>query len=60
VQAKPEQATTTRKFFNWAYLQGDKAATELEYVPLPDHVKELVRTQWAQVKDAAGKPVAFK
>ena len=27
---------------------------------LPDPVKALVRKQWAEIKDGAGKPVAFK
>jgi len=27
---------------------------------LPDAVKALVRKQWAEIKDASGKPVAFK
>ena len=56
-QAKPEQAGATLKFFDWAYANGDKMAAELEYVPLPDAVKALVHKQWAEIKDAAGKPV---
>ena len=32
-------------------------ASELEYVPLPDSVKALVRKQWGQIADASGKPV---
>ncbi|HEX6364401.1 MAG TPA: phosphate ABC transporter substrate-binding protein PstS [Albitalea sp.] len=59
-QDKPEQAAATLKFFDWAFAGGDQAAAELEYVPLPDPVKALVRKQWAQVKDASGKIVAFK
>ena len=39
---------------------GDKLAADLEYVPLPDAVKALVHKQWADVKDGAGKPVAYK
>jgi phosphate transport system substrate-binding protein len=36
-------------------------ADDLDYVPLPASVKDLVRKQWAeQIKDAAGKAVAFK
>ena len=36
-------------------------ADDLDYVPLPAAVKELVRKQWAgQIKDTAGKPVAYK
>ena len=59
-QDKPAQAANTLKFFDWAYANGDKMAGELEYVALPDSVKQLVRKQWGEVKDAAGKAVAFK
>jgi phosphate transport system substrate-binding protein len=59
-QAKPEQATAALKFFDWAYGSGDKMAGELEYVSLPDSVKALVRKQWSEVKDGAGKSVAWK
>ena len=61
VQDKPATATNALKFFDWAYVTGDKMATDLEYVPLPDSLKELIRKQWAaNIKDAAGKAVAFK
>jgi phosphate transport system substrate-binding protein len=60
VQDKPAQGAGTLKFFNWAYTSGDKMAAELDYVPLPDSVKELVHKQWAQIKDDSGKAVAFK
>ncbi|MBI3367573.1 MAG: phosphate ABC transporter substrate-binding protein PstS [Burkholderiales bacterium] len=60
-QDKPAQAASALKFFDWAYGNGDKMAAELEYVPLPDSLKALVRNQWtANVKDGAGKPIAFK
>ena len=59
-QDKPAQATNSLKFFDWAYASGDKMANDLEYVSLPDSVKALVRKQWADIKDGAGKPVAFK
>ena len=57
VQDKPAQAAAALKFFNWAYANGDKVAAELEYVPMPDPVKALVRKQWGEIKDSAGKPV---
>ena len=60
LQDKPEQASQSLKFFAWAYGNGDKMATDLEYVPLPDAVKALVHKEWGNVKDAAGKPVATK
>ena len=59
-QDKPVQAAATLKFFDWAFAGGDKMSTELEYVPLPESVKTLVRASWANIKDAAGKPIAFK
>jgi len=59
-QDKPGQATASLKFFDWAYANGDKAADELDYVPLPDSLKQLIHKQWASIKDTAGKPVALK
>ncbi|WP_428425235.1 phosphate ABC transporter substrate-binding protein PstS [Methylibium sp.] len=60
-QEKPASAANALKFFDWAYASGDKLAAELEYVPLPDSVKALVRKQWTDnIKDASGKPIAFK
>ncbi len=59
-QDKPLQATNSLKFFEWAYVGGDQMASDLEYVPLPDSVKGLIRKQWGEIKDAAGKPVAYK
>ena len=59
-QDKPAQGSATLKFFEWAYANGDKTAAELEYVPLPASVKDLVRKQWSAVVDTAGKPVAYK
>ena len=57
---KPEQSAIALKFFDWAYVNGDKTAADLEYVPLPASVKDMVRKQWAQVKDASGKAVSYK
>ena len=58
-QDKPVNAANSLKFFDWAYANGDKMADDLEYVPLPPPVKDLVRKSWAEnIKDTAGKPVA--
>ena len=46
------------KFFAWAYKNGDKAAAELDYVPMPANIKKLIETTWVkEVKDEAGKPI---
>lgn len=60
VQDKPVQAGNALKFFDWSLTNGDKMASDLEYVPLPDSVKTLIRASWAEIKDASGKPVAYK
>ena len=61
VQDKPVNATNTLKFFDWAYASGDKMASDLDYVPMPDAVKALVHKLWADsIKDASGKTVAAK
>ena len=60
LQDKPVQASNSLKFFEWAFNNGDKMASDLEYVALPDGVKALVRKQWGEVKDASGKAVAFR
>ncbi len=60
-QEKPANAASALKFFDWAYTSGDKMASDLEYVPLPDAVKALIRKQWADnIKDASGKAIAYK
>ena len=61
VQDKPVNATNSLKFFDWAFVNGDKMAEDLDYVPLPTSVKDLIRKQWADsLKDASGKAVPFK
>ncbi|MGH9807256.1 MAG: phosphate ABC transporter substrate-binding protein PstS, partial [Terriglobia bacterium] len=58
VQDKPDNAKQVLKFFDWAYGKGDKLAEELDYVPMPDAVVQLIRANWkAQIKDASGKSV---
>jgi phosphate transport system substrate-binding protein len=58
---KPVNIANALKFFEWAYANGDKMADDLEYVPLPAAVKDLVRKSWAtNIKDSAGHAIAWK
>ncbi|MBI0325623.1 phosphate ABC transporter substrate-binding protein PstS [Burkholderia plantarii] len=58
-QDKPEQGAETLKFFDWAFKNGGKAATDLDYISLPASVTAEIRKQWkTKVTDASGKPVA--
>ena len=59
-QDKPAQASSVLKFFDWVYANGDKQASDLDYVPMPDSVKQSIRASWSQIRDASGKPIAFK
>jgi phosphate transport system substrate-binding protein len=58
-QEKPEIAREVLKFFTWAYGdEGDKLASSLDYVPLPDSVVKQIQTSWkANIKDSGGKPI---
>jgi len=59
-QDKPANATETLKFFSWAYKNGDATAAALDYVPMPKNVIASIEKSWGEIKDGAGKPVAFK
>jgi phosphate transport system substrate-binding protein len=45
------------KFFAWAYKNGDKMADELDYVPMPASVKDLVMSKWSAITGPDGKAV---
>ena len=39
-------ATEALKFFGWAFDKGDKMAEELDYIPMPKPVVELIKKTW--------------
>jgi phosphate transport system substrate-binding protein len=58
VQDKPAQAVEVMKFFEWSFKNGDKLASDLDYVPLPDSLVGLIATTLSSnVKDASGKQI---
>jgi phosphate transport system substrate-binding protein len=58
LQDKPESGAAVLKFFEWGYDKGDKLATDLDYVTLPDNVVKLIQAAWkAQIKDSTGKAI---
>ena len=59
-QDKPANAAETLKFFNWAYANGGKVASDLDYVPMPAAVVAAIQKSWGEIKDPAGKAVSFK
>jgi phosphate transport system substrate-binding protein len=45
------QSTEALKFFDWAFKNGQKAAVDLDYVPLPDVLTQQIRDRvWTQIK----------
>ena len=54
---KPEQSAEVLKFFNWALTKGQKMATDLDYVPLPDNAVKAIVKSWNDIKGPDGKPV---
>ena len=59
-QEKPAQAAASLKFFEWAYKSGDKTASDLDYVPMPEAVKNVIYQSWTQIKDTSGKAIEIK
>ena len=56
----PASSTTALKFFDWAYQNGDEAAKQLDYIPMPKNVVELVKKEWStDIKGSDGKPLQF-
>ena len=55
-QVNADKGLSVLKFFDWAFTNGDKAATELEYVPMPVAVENQIRAIWkAEVKGPNGQ-----
>ena len=55
-QPKGLTATQMLKFFDWSYRTGAELADELQYVPMPKDVVQLIELAWDAVKDAHGQP----
>ena len=51
---EPKNSKTSQevvKFFDWAFANGGKLATDLDYVPLPKAVTDRIRSDvWTQIK----------
>ena len=59
-QDKPANGSETLKFFNWAYANGEKAATDLDYVPMPTAAVAAIQKAWGEIKDTSGKAISYK
>jgi phosphate transport system substrate-binding protein len=59
-QDKPQQAQAALRFFDWAFSNGDAMSAELDYVPLPQSVEDIIRQHWTKIGDGADKPIGWK
>lgn len=57
-QDKPQQAKAVMDFFNWAWTDGGKSASALDYVPLPKEVTDKIVATWkTDIKAADGSAI---
>jgi len=55
-QEKPQSGAEVLKFFDWALKNGQKMASDLDYVPLPAPLVTQIEDAWkSQLKDGGGK-----
>jgi phosphate transport system substrate-binding protein len=54
-QQKRLTAIEMLRFFDWSYGAGAKLADELQYVPMPKEVAQMIESAWAEVTDAHGQ-----
>jgi len=57
-QADPAKAAEVLKFFDWSFKNGDKMASELDYVSMPENVVSLIEEAWrANLKGPGGASI---
>ncbi|REG60779.1 phosphate ABC transporter substrate-binding protein (PhoT family) [Paraburkholderia sp. BL6669N2] len=57
-QETRERGEETLKFFNWAFTNGQQAAEDLDYIPLPAAVVDEVRMQLrTRITNSSGKAI---
>jgi phosphate transport system substrate-binding protein len=52
-----ERAAGVLKFFDWAYKSGGQLAEQLDYVPMPANIANMVEESWKRIVGPDGKPV---
>jgi len=60
VARQPQDPARVRQvldFFDYAFKNGQDAASRLGYVPLPSKVTDKIRQSWAAIKGPDGRPV---
>ena len=56
-QPNADKAHKMLDFFDWSYEKGDKLATDLGYIPIPESVVKLVEGTWKTSLTSSGKAI---
>ncbi len=56
-QTNMDQAKSMFTYFDWCYRKGGKLAEDLDYIPMPKNVVDLVEATWKKEVTSGGKPV---
>ncbi|HVN76828.1 MAG TPA: phosphate ABC transporter substrate-binding protein PstS [Thermoanaerobaculaceae bacterium] len=56
-QSDATKAKAVLSFFAWCYANGQKRAEELDYVPMPKNVADMVEANWHTKIASGGNPV---
>lgn len=55
--ADPARTREALRFFAWAYTKGNAMARAIDFVTVPDRIKQLLRRQWAALVRTGDQPV---
>jgi phosphate transport system substrate-binding protein len=59
--AMPERSGEALKFFDWALTNGQEAAENMDYIPLPAAIVDEVRTELrTRIKSSSGKAITLQ
>jgi phosphate transport system substrate-binding protein len=53
----PDRTKAVLEFFNWSFLNGQKLADGLDYVPMPKATVDLIHEAWGAIKGPDGQPL---
>jgi phosphate transport system substrate-binding protein len=54
-QSEPDRASAMLEFFYWCFKHGRQIAFDLDYVPMPDNVVDIVQSVWRDHVQSDGK-----
>ena len=54
---KPDDAKRALQFFDWSYKNGGTLAENLDYVPMPAKVVQMVLQTWQSITGPDGRPI---